>query len=59
MVAVCEDSNEIAQKLYRRGGKLFNDVRKKAGRAREQLLDQPFSLPVSGGELTSEGCKSR
>ena len=53
VVAVCEDSNEIAQKLYRRGGKLFNDVRKKAGRAREQLLDQSFSLPVSGGELTS------
>ena len=59
VVAVCEDSNEIVQKLYRRGEKLFSDVRKTAGRAREQLLDQSFSLPVSGGELTSEGCKSR
>ena len=53
VVAVHEDSDELAQKLYRRAGKLFSDVRKKAGRAREQLLSQSFSLPVSGGEMTS------
>ena len=53
VVAVCEDSDELAQKLYRRAGKLFSDVKKKAGRAREQLLNQSFSLPVSRGEMTS------
>lgn len=53
VVAVHEDSDELAQKLYRRAGKLFSDVRKKAGKAREQLLDRSFSLLVSGGEMIS------
>ena len=52
VVAVREDSDGIAQKLYRRAGKLFSDI-KKPGRAQEQLLDQSFSLPVCGGEMTT------
>ena len=53
VVAVREDSDGIAQKLYRRAGKLFSDIKKKPGRAREQLLGQSFSLPVCGGEMTT------
>ena len=42
VVAIREDSEAIAQKLYRRAGKLSNEVKKKAGRGREALLWQEF-----------------
>ena len=46
-----EDAEAIAHKLYRRAGKLSNEVKKKAGRGREALLGREFILPICAEEV--------
>ena len=53
VVAIREDAEAIAHKLYRRAGKLSNKVKKKAGRGREALLGREFILPVCAEEVVT------
>ena len=53
VVAIREDAEAIAHKLYRRAGKLSNEVKKKAGRGREALLGLEFILPVCAEEVVT------
>ena len=53
VVAIREDAEAIAHKLYRRAGKLSNEVKKKAGRGREALLGREFILPVCAEEVVT------
>ena len=46
VVAIREDSESLALKLYKRSALVHNEVRKKAGRGRELLLECQFVLPV-------------
>ena len=46
VVAVHEDSESLALKLYKWAALVHNKVRKKDGRGRELLLERNFLLPV-------------